>query len=324
MNEETRRVRFAVLGDSLSEGLGDPRPGGGWRGWGVLLAESVVADPRDADVLNTASSGARSYDVSGPQLDAALRHRPHLASVLVGGNDTLRGGFDIAAVARDLHRTMGELRAAGTEVLTACLPDAGTVLRLPWPLSRPLARRMRAVNDTVHALSAHHGAIHLHAADMPWSSRPGALSADRLHPSEIGHRMLARDFHALLAARGLTTGPAPRLDPDGPAPGTAASVLWMATRGTKWVLDRCTDLLPDLLRLAAEEYRHEARGTAPLLDFAAHEATANALDVLGLTAPPPVIYIKRVGRSSTNRMRVPGGDWAAAGSEPSGTTPITG
>jgi lysophospholipase L1-like esterase len=316
MNE----LRFAVLGDSVSEGLGDPAPGGAWRGWAAILAASL-----DADLLNLARSGARTADVAGPQLTAALDFRPHLASVLVGGNDTLRGGFAIDRAAAELHTVLGTLRAHGAVVLTACLPDPGSVLRLPWPLARPLGRRMSALNDAVHALSAHHGALHLHAARRPWATSPGALSADRLHPSETGHRMLAADFHALLAGAGLASGPAPRLAPDGPPPGRAASVWWMATRGTKWVADRCTDLLPDLLRLAADEYRHTARGTAPLLDHAAREATARALESLGVrTAPPPGHTAGRAERSTAKRILLPGTDWAAAASDSSGTTPMTG
>ena len=337
-------VRFAVLGDSLSEGVGDPLPSGGWRGWGALLAQAL--SPDGADVLTTARSGARTGDVAGRQLAAALAHRPHLASVLAGGNDTLRGDFAIDRTAAELHTVMGALRAQGADVLTACLPDPGTVLGLPWPLARPLGRRMRSLNDTVHALSAHHGALHLHAAARPWATAPGTLSADRLHPSEAGHRLLARDFHALLAAEGLATGPAPRLDPDRPPPGAGASAWWMATRGTRWVADRCRDLLPDLLRLAAEEYRHERRGAAPLLDLAAQEATEHALHALGLTPEPgcgpahvPCVaavlrlpdgagtrgdYPSRGGVTSTKRTGVPGGDWAAAASAAPGTTPITG
>ncbi len=277
-------VRFAVLGDSLSEGVGDPRPGGGWRGWGALLADSIGDGPGAVEVINTAASGARTKDVAGRQLAVALAGAPHLASVLVGGNDTLRGGFAIDQVAADLHAVIGALRAAGANVLTACLPDPGSVLGLPWALARPLARRMAALNAAVHALSAHHGALHLHAADRPWSRSPGALSADRLHPSERGHRLLAHDFHALLAARGLAAGPPPRTEPDRPPPGCGASLLWMATRGTRWVADRSRDLLPDLLRLATEECRHEVRGTVALLDHAAQRATEQALTAL-LPAP---------------------------------------
>lgn len=283
-------ARFAVLGDSLSEGVGDPVPGGGWRGWGALLAEGIGDRPDAVDVVNAARSGARSGDVAGRQLAVALACRPRLASVVVGGNDTLRGGFAIDQVAADLHTAIGALRAAGADVLTACLPAPGRVLGLPWPLARPLARRMAALNTAVHALSAHHGALHLHAADRPWSTAPGTLSADRLHPSEKGHRRLAHDFHAILAAQGLAAGPPPRLDPDRPPPGRGASTWWMATRGTRWVADRSRDLLPDLLRLAAEEYRHEVRGTVPLLDHAARRATERALDTV---LPSPLAARRR-------------------------------
>jgi hypothetical protein len=31
-------TRFAALGDSVTVGLGDPMPQGGWRGWAALLA----------------------------------------------------------------------------------------------------------------------------------------------------------------------------------------------------------------------------------------------------------------------------------------------
>jgi lysophospholipase L1-like esterase len=341
----TAAVRFAVLGDSVSEGVGDPLPGGGWRGWAALLAEGLAAEPEGTRVLNLARSGARSGDVAGPQLEAALRYRPHLASVLVGGNDTLRGGFDIHLVAAELHAVLGALRAGGSEVLTACLPDPGTVLGLPWPLARPLGRRMRALNDTVHALSTHHGAHHVHAAEHHWATLPGALSADRLHPSETGHRLLARDFHALLTAAGLARGPAPGQDPDGAPPGRAASVWWMATRGTQWIADRCTDLLPDLLRLAATELRHQRRGSTPVLEEDARRGTVAALAALkvapspvaqlpgspaqlpGPVAQPPGPVVRTPGQpapSGTKRTGVPGGDWAAAGSEPSGTTPMTG
>ncbi len=32
---------FVALGDSITVGIGDPAPGGGWRGWAALLAGTV-------------------------------------------------------------------------------------------------------------------------------------------------------------------------------------------------------------------------------------------------------------------------------------------
>ncbi|WFB06335.1 SGNH/GDSL hydrolase family protein [Streptomyces sp. LX-29] len=270
-------LRYAALGDSLTEGLGDPAAGGGWRGWAALLTEGLAGPPSAVELVNLSRSGALAADVAGPQLAAARRLRPDLASVVVGGNDTLRAAFDIRRVAESLDRTIGSLRADGSVVLTACLPDPGRILGLPAPLARPLGRRMAAVNTVVHALSAAHGAVHVHVARFPWVADRAVWSVDRLHPSELGHRLLAREFHAALAARGLATGPAPSLTPERPAPSPAASAWWLATRGTRWVLDRCVDLLPGLLSLAVAEARHRLLRTDHLLDDRVLRATEEAL-----------------------------------------------
>ena len=248
-------LRMAALGDSLTEGLGDPLPGGAWRGWAALLAVGLAPVAEAVDLRNLAVSGARTTEVLHRQLPSAQEYRPHLASVLVGVNDTLRAGFDITAVADRLDTTMAALAADGALLLTACLPDPGRMLGLPGPLARPLARRMRGVNEVVHVLGERHPSVHVHLAACDWVGDPRMWSVDRLHPSERGHRALAREFHVLLAARGVATGPAPGPEPTGSVPTRAGQAWWMATRGTRWVLERCTDLLPDLVHLAATEAR---------------------------------------------------------------------
>ncbi|MGY0056121.1 GDSL-type esterase/lipase family protein [Streptomyces sp. LZ34] len=270
-------LRFAALGDSLTEGMGDPAPGGGWRGWAVHLAGGLAPRPGAVELVNVSRSGALSTDVADVQLAAARAARPHLASVVVGANDTLRAAFDIRRVAEALDTVIGTLRAEGTVVLTACLPDPGRMLGLPAPLARPLARRMRAVNTVVHTLSRRYEAVHVHLADHAWVAERAAWSVDRLHPSELGHRLLAREFHAALTARGLATGHPPAEALDGPPPSLLSGAWWMATRGTRWVADRCTDLLPDLLRLAALECRHAVLGTGHRLDARDRRETCAAL-----------------------------------------------
>ncbi|MGW3013865.1 SGNH/GDSL hydrolase family protein [Streptomyces sp. NPDC001219] len=270
---------FAALGDSLTEGLGDPLPGGGWRGWAALLAEALGERPGGVPLVNLARSGALAADVAERQLPAARALRPRFASLLVGANDTLRAAFAIERVAAALDRAHGALSADGAVVLTACLPDPGRMLGLPAPLARPLGRRMRAVNTVVHAVSARYGGVHLHLADHSWAAERASWSVDRLHPSERGHRLLARGFHTALAA-GRPVGPPPALTLDGPQPTRTGSALWMATRGTRWVADRCTDLLPGLLGLALQECRHGLAGSGRLLDAAADTATRSALAAL--------------------------------------------
>ncbi|MFB8354268.1 SGNH/GDSL hydrolase family protein [Streptomyces niveus] len=308
-----RPLRFAALGDSLTAGVGD-RVEGGWRGWAVLLADALTPDGATACAppgcaapaapgpvvagrvepaavfRNFATSGALTRDVRAEQTPAALAFGPDIASVVVGVNDTLRRAFDIASIARALDEVCAALTARGTVLLTACLPDPGVMLGLPAPLARPLARRQRAVNTLVHALSARYGAVHLHAADPAWVADRSLWSADRLHPGERGHRMIAARFHAMLTERGLTLGPPPSREPERPPPSRTEALLWLATAGTGWIVRRSTDLLPELLLLAGGEMRHWARGTATRLDLRAEHALSRAL-----TALPPARPLARMG-----------------------------
>ncbi|MBT2412296.1 SGNH/GDSL hydrolase family protein [Streptomyces sp. ISL-12] len=277
-----RRPRYVALGDSLTEGVGDP-VAGGWRGWAALLAGSLAGeDERPVEFRNLAVSGAQTRDVLEAQLPAGLALRPDLVSVVIGVNDTLRRAFDIHAVAARLDEVYAAFSAQDAVLLTACLPDPGTMLGLPGALARPLARRQRAVNTVVHALSERYGALHLHAGDGDWVTDRAMWSADRLHPGERGHRQLAVRAHGLLAAHGLARGPAPSPEPGSPAPTRSASLWWLATAGTGWVARRSTDLLPQLLTLAADELRHRARGTSARLDLRASAAVSAALAALSV------------------------------------------
>ncbi|MFI1567699.1 SGNH/GDSL hydrolase family protein [Streptomyces sp. NPDC020490] len=273
-------LRFVALGDSLTEGVGDP-VGAGWRGWAALLADGLAVD--GVAFTNLAVSGARTREVLQRQTPAGLALRPDVVSVVVGVNDTLRRTFDIRAVAGRLDEVYAAFTGQGAVLLTACLPDPGAMLGLPGAPARPLARRQRAVNRVVHALSDRYGAVHLHACEGAWLTDRAMWSVDRLHPGERGHRALAVRFHALLAEAGLATGAAPSAEPESPAPTRSANLWWLATSGTGWVARRCTDLLPQLLRLAADEMRHRARGTGARLDARASAAVSAALAALSAT-----------------------------------------
>ena len=191
----SRRLRFVALGDSLTEGVGDP----------VVPATAGAAGPRCSAAALARPGGARRVDrsatspsaaprrVTSPerQTPAALAFRPDIASVVIGVNDTLRVHLRHPGRGRTPRPGLRRVAGQGAVLLTACLPDPGTMLGLPGPLARPLARRQRAVNAVVHALSERHGALHLHAADASWVTDRALWSADRLHPGERGHRLLA-------------------------------------------------------------------------------------------------------------------------------------
>lgn len=245
-----RSTVFVALGDSITLGMGDPQPGGGLRGWAALLAGGLV----DASFHNLAVSGAQTADLERVQLPRALELRPSLAAVIVGVNDTLRATFDPERIAASLTHTIGALGAAGAVVLTMRLPDPGRMFGLPGALARPLARRIVAVNAAVDAVAERFGTVHFDAARHPQTYDRRMWSVDRLHPSERGHRLIARSYHELLRDTGVALGEVPGAEPVNPPPTRRDQFRWMATKGTRWLLDRSTDLVPYLCAMALREW----------------------------------------------------------------------
>jgi lysophospholipase L1-like esterase len=271
--------RFAALGDSTTVGMGDPMPDGSCRGWAALVAECLRA-PGTVEFHNLAEVGALSLTLHERQVPAALRLAPDLAAVVVGANDTLRGTFDVSATARALEAAVSALRATGAVVLTARLPDPGRLLELPAAFARPLARRIWAVNEVPDVIAARHGTLHLNATALPQAYERRMWSVDRFHPSERGHRMFANAFLDLLRSGGVP--PYDRVDPEptNPPPTRAAAVRWLATRGVKWVLDRSTDLVPSLTRMAIAEWWSGFNGTARAIEDRVIQQVSCAIDEL--------------------------------------------
>lgn len=250
---------FTALGDSITLGIGDPAPGGGWRGWAVFLAEGLPA----GRLHNLAASGAQVADVERTQLPRALELRADVASVVVGANDTLRRSFDPAQIHGALAHVIGSLSATGAVVLTMRLPDPGRLLGLPGTLARPLARRINEVNEITDQLAEQFGTLHFDAAHDSQAYERHMWSVDRLHPNERGHRHIACRFHDQLAAHGHPVGPRPGTEPANPPPSRRDELAWMATKGTAWVLRRCTDLVPFLFTMVVNGCRREQTPQPP-------------------------------------------------------------
>ncbi len=277
-------TRYAALGDSVTLGIGDRMPhGGGWRGWAPLLADALGSSGQ-VEMRNLARSGALVRDVAAEQLPRAVAGAPTLASVLAGMNDTLRGTFELGRIAADLEQIIVTLQQAGALVLTASLPDPGLLLRIPASLRRPLARRAHAINEVLAQLADGYGVVHVDLAAEPAIYDKRMWGVDRLHPSERGHRLLARLFAARLAEYGFAPVVLPDPEPANPEPSALAQAGWMATKGTGWLVRRSRDLVPDLLHLAWAEWRQERQSRSPGLPAGAGQLSDVPADRPGVSS----------------------------------------
>lgn len=253
----TRTVRHLVaLGDSTAVGIGDPLPGGGWRGFPALLRDAL-GEPRAVALTTLARSGARMADTRHVQVPAAAALGADVAVLCAGMNDTLRADFDAAAVGRDCAEALAVLRRSGAHVLVMRFHDHTRVFRLPAPLRRALRGRIAALNAALDdAVAGAPGVGVLDLALLPGGYEPDAWSVDRLHPSERGHRLLARGLGDLLAAAGWEVGTPVGLECAGGRRVTAwHRGAWLVAEGVPWLARRSRDLGPVMVRGLVEGMR---------------------------------------------------------------------
>ena len=216
-----RFERYVAIGDSSTEGLDDPDGAGGYRGWANRLAEQIAAAQGSLLYANLGVRGRRTRQILEQQLEAALAMRPDLVTVFAGTNDAVARRFDIEAVTADMATIQRALIEAGATVLTFTLPDLGPVM----PLARPLAPRVRALNQALRAVAAESGAILVDFAAHATASDPRLWSDDRLHANAAGHARMAA---GLACALGLPGADRTWAQPLPPPEVTTARKKWAA------------------------------------------------------------------------------------------------
>jgi lysophospholipase L1-like esterase len=254
-----RARRLAVLGDSTAVGLGDPLPRrGGWRRVGPLVAAALGVET--GGYLNPSFTGARMRCVLTEQVPAAVAHRPDVAVLVAGMNDTLRPDFDAARVAADLTEVIHRLAEAGTTVVPVRFHDHSKVFRLPPSLKRALSARVAELNVAIGEVVAREGVPCLDLERLPGAYDLASWSVDRLHPSELGHRMLASGFTGLLAEAGFDVPePVSLACGGGVEPSTTGHVGWLVLRGIPWLWRRGREFLPYAAAIMWHSFRERTR-----------------------------------------------------------------
>ncbi len=228
--------RYVAIGDSFTEGIGDPEPTrpGGFRGWADRVAEVLSTRNPDFAYANLAVRGKLMQQIFDDQLEPALALHPDLITISAGGNNIIRPRTDPDEVASRLDEAVGRLRADGATVVVFTGPDVGTT-----PILGRVRGKAAIFNENVRALALRNGAI---VADM-WALRelgdPRMWAPDRLHFSPIGHNTIAR---MVLDTLGVDNELTP-FEPE-PMPAVrwrqarAEDLAWARTHFAPWIVRR--------------------------------------------------------------------------------------
>ncbi len=214
---------FVAIGDSFTEGLDDPDPGGGFRGWADRVAGALSAQRPGFRYANLAIRGKLLGQVVAEQLPRAVELAPDLVSLAAGGNDILRGS-DVDVLASEFELAVAELQAAGCRVLIF----TGFDPRM-FPVIRLLRGRIAAYNMHLRGIADDYGCDLVDLWSMRGLKDTRAWSPDRLHLTTEGHRMVALRTCEVLGVPAAEDGRVPL--PPAPRPsGPPARARWLAAR----------------------------------------------------------------------------------------------
>lgn len=195
--------RFAVLGDSIAEGVAEPVPGYS----SLPLADRVAAEldrsgPGTA-YLNLGRRGLRTHEVRATQLVPALAFAPDLALIVCGANDALRPGYESRAdaVDRELAAMVEALQAHGARVITVSIFVRSAYPSLPDWLKPSPTERMATLARRTNTLALRLGTTHVDLADHPTARDPRTISSDGLHGNDRSQAIAAAQIIRALSRR---------------------------------------------------------------------------------------------------------------------------
>jgi lysophospholipase L1-like esterase len=196
----SRRVvrAYAALGDSFTAG----RDSVDAERWADLLAAGMQRVNPDLHYENLAVDGATSGEVLDQQVEPALALEPDFVTVICGANDVLLATRpDVAGYAERFDAILRRLRGGAPEAMlvTATAPEGWQFMELRPRTEARLTRATKELNDVTRAVSGRYDVLCLPVAGHPALRDPATFSADGLHPSSVGHRLVARESASYLS-----------------------------------------------------------------------------------------------------------------------------
>jgi lysophospholipase L1-like esterase len=189
--------RFAILGDSVAEGLTEAVDGYHPLAFPDRLRVELARHRPSLRHRNLGRRNLRAAEVLATQLPAALAFRPDLALLICGANDAMRPGYESRADAVDATLTalIRPLQDAGALVVTVSLFVMPDYPSMPAWLGPAFSRRMHLLGRRTTALAGTLGTVHVDLATHPSIAGGAVLTgADGLHGNARSHAIAAAEM----------------------------------------------------------------------------------------------------------------------------------
>jgi lysophospholipase L1-like esterase len=229
----TAFASYVALGDSFTEGVGDPDLlcRNGVRGWADRVAAELARSVPEFRYANLAVRGRLLDQVIDEQVSRAVELAPSLVTIYAGGNDLMRRKPDIDGLVARYATALAALTRTGARVVVFTAYDAG------WaPVFKTFRGRTAIYNELLREVADDLGLTVVDYWRLDGYDDPRMWAVDRLHMSSSGHqRMAVEVLNALDVEHGLV---APTLEPSpprAPAQRRRENLLWAKEYMAPWV-----------------------------------------------------------------------------------------
>ncbi|MFJ6679565.1 SGNH/GDSL hydrolase family protein [Microbacterium sp. NPDC091382] len=228
--------RMVSIGDSFTEGIGDPYPDrpGEHRGWADRVAAVLASQVEDFAYANLAIRGKLIRQIVDAQIEPALALKPDLITLSAGGNDVIRPQGDPDAVAELFEDAVARLSSQGATLLVFTAVDTEFT-----PVFRGIRGRVAIYNENIRAIADRYDCI---VADQ-WALKEVQdmrfFDDDRLHYNALGHHEVARMvLRSLNVPNDLQPMSPEALPPRTWRAARANDLVWAREHLVPWVLRR--------------------------------------------------------------------------------------
>ncbi|MGP9017275.1 SGNH/GDSL hydrolase family protein [Streptomyces sp. BR1] len=179
---------YTAIGDSFTEGVGDPGPDGVFVGWADRFAV-LLADQRPEGAFRYANLAVRGRlldQIVEEQVPRAKELAPDLVTFCGGGNDIIRPGTDPDDVAERFERAVADLKSAIPTVMVTTGFDTRGV-----PVFKHLRGKVATYTAHVRSIADRYDCPVLDLWSLKSVQDRRAWDEDRLHLSPEGHTRVA-------------------------------------------------------------------------------------------------------------------------------------
>lgn len=187
--------RYVAIGDSFTEGIGDPEPTapGGHRGWADRVAEVLAQGDDDFAYANLAIRGRLIQQIIDEQIEPALALRPDLITISAGGNDVIRPGTDPDEISARFEYAIERLSRDRATIVLFTGVDVGFS-----PVFRGIRGKVAIYNENLRAIAAKYDLLVADQWALAEIQDQRMWAPDRLHLNALGHHTVARMVLAAL------------------------------------------------------------------------------------------------------------------------------